>query len=101
MSKCLQKAGGLTNRVHLINESDMPDDGVRALAQRSATANAALVRGDIDGHLALIKPSKDYVLMAPSVGRRLAASAQRIAKTFLARSIPKLTMAMEFPVCAS
>jgi ketosteroid isomerase-like protein len=48
--------------------SDTPDDSVSALAQRSATANAALVRGDIDGYLALIEHSQDYVLMAPFGG---------------------------------
>ena len=48
--------------------SEIPDDGISALVQRSANANAALVRGDIDGYLALIEHSQDYVLMAPFGG---------------------------------
>lgn len=49
--------------------SAMADGEISALAQRSATANAALVRGDIDGYLALIDHSQDYVLMAPFGGQ--------------------------------
>ena len=44
------------------------DGDVAALEQLSAEANAALVRGDIDGYLALIQHSKDYTLMAPLGG---------------------------------
>src|SRR6266851_795472 len=41
---------------------------VANLARRTAEANAALVRGDIDGYLTLIKQAKDYMLMAPFSG---------------------------------
>jgi ketosteroid isomerase-like protein len=41
---------------------------VAALVRRSADANKALVRGDIDGYLALIEHSKDYTLMNPLGG---------------------------------
>jgi ketosteroid isomerase-like protein len=41
---------------------------VANLARRTAEANAALVRGDIDGYLTLIKHAKDYTLMAPFGG---------------------------------
>jgi ketosteroid isomerase-like protein len=41
---------------------------VAALEGRSANANKALVRGDIDGYLALIEHSKDYTLMNPFGG---------------------------------
>ncbi len=45
-----------------------PDQDVAALIRRSADANKALVRGDIDGYLALIEHSKDYTLMKPFGG---------------------------------
>src|SRR5262245_13912549 len=45
-----------------------PGQGVAALVRRSADANKALVRGDIDGYLALIEHSKDYTLMNPFGG---------------------------------
>src|SRR5262245_62042734 len=45
-----------------------PDQDVAALVRRSADANKALVRGDIDGYLALIEHSKDYTLMNPFGG---------------------------------
>jgi len=45
-----------------------PDQDVPALVRRSADANKALVRGDIDGYLALIEHSKDYTLMNPFGG---------------------------------
>jgi len=45
-----------------------PDQDVAALVHRSADANKALVRGDIDGYLALIQHSKDYTLMNPFGG---------------------------------
>jgi ketosteroid isomerase-like protein len=38
------------------------------LTNRSAEANSALIRGDIDGYLALIEHAKDYTLMAPFGG---------------------------------
>ena len=44
------------------------DQDVAALERRSADANIALVRGDIDGYLALIEHAKDYTLMNPFGG---------------------------------
>lgn len=44
------------------------NEDVARLVRNSAEANSALVRGDIDGYLALIKHSKDYVLMSPFGG---------------------------------
>jgi ketosteroid isomerase-like protein len=44
------------------------DKDVATLTRRTAEANAALVRGDIDGYLALIEHAKDYTLMAPFGG---------------------------------
>jgi ketosteroid isomerase-like protein len=41
---------------------------VANLIQRSAEANDALVRGDIEGYLGRIKHSEDYTLMAPFGG---------------------------------
>ena len=38
------------------------------LTRRVADANSALVRGDIDGYLALIEHASDYTLMAPFGG---------------------------------
>jgi ketosteroid isomerase-like protein len=44
------------------------DEDVANLTRRTAEANAALVRGDIDGYLALIEHANDYTLMAPFGG---------------------------------
>jgi ketosteroid isomerase-like protein len=44
------------------------DKDVANLTQRSAEANKALVHGDIDRYLALIKHATDYTLMAPFGG---------------------------------
>jgi ketosteroid isomerase-like protein len=44
------------------------NDNVDHLTQRSAQANAALVRGDIGGYLELIEHASDYTLMAPFGG---------------------------------
>ena len=38
------------------------------LTRRIVEANRALIRGDIDGYLALIEHAKDYTLMAPFGG---------------------------------
>src|SRR5262245_53719602 len=43
-------------------------ESVANLTNRSADANAALIRGDIDGYLALIEHAKDYTLMSPFGG---------------------------------
>ena len=45
-----------------------PNPDVAAIEKRSADANAALVRGDIEGYLALIKHAEDYSLMNPFGG---------------------------------
>jgi ketosteroid isomerase-like protein len=41
---------------------------VANLTKRTAEANSALVRGDIDGYLALIESARDFTLMAPFGG---------------------------------
>ena len=43
-------------------------EDVANLTLRTSEANTALVRGDIDGYLTLIKHAKDYTLMAPFGG---------------------------------
>lgn len=45
-----------------------PNPDVAAIEKRSADANAALVRGDIDGYVALIQHARDYSLMNPFGG---------------------------------
>jgi ketosteroid isomerase-like protein len=52
------------------------------LVQHTAEANAALMRGDISGYLALIKHAEDYTLMAPFGGaptRGFDTSSERLA----------------------
>src|SRR5262245_54420530 len=44
------------------------DEDIVYLTRRSEEANAALIRGDIDGYLALIEHAKDYTLMSPFGG---------------------------------
>jgi ketosteroid isomerase-like protein len=44
------------------------DEDLVYLTRRSEEANAALIRGDIDGYLALIEHAKDYTLMSPFGG---------------------------------
>jgi ketosteroid isomerase-like protein len=44
------------------------DEDVANLTRRTAEANTMLVRGDIDGYLALTKHAQDYTLMAPFGG---------------------------------
>jgi ketosteroid isomerase-like protein len=43
-------------------------DDIANLTRRTAEANTALVRGDIDRYLALVAHAKDYTLMAPFGG---------------------------------
>src|SRR5262245_22227653 len=50
-----------------MNQRPFSED-VANLTQRTAEANMALVRGDIDGYLALTDHAKDYTLMAPFGG---------------------------------
>ena len=50
------------------------------LTRGSEEANAALIRGDLDGYLALIEHAKDYTLMSPFGGtptRRFDTSPER------------------------
>lgn len=44
------------------------EENVTELTKRTAEANSALVRGDIDRYLALVDHAKDYTLMAPFGG---------------------------------
>lgn len=46
----------------------LTETDIANLTRRSAEANAALVRGDINGYLALIEPAKDFTLMQPFGG---------------------------------
>jgi ketosteroid isomerase-like protein len=46
----------------------VPDKDIANLKHLTAEANAALIQGDIDGYLRLIKHSNDYTLMAPFGG---------------------------------
>jgi len=50
-----------------MNPRPLSED-IANLALRIAEANTALIRGDIDGYLALIEHAKDYTLMAPFGG---------------------------------
>ena len=43
-------------------------EDVANLTRQTAEANTALVRGDIDGYLALMQHARDYTLMAPFGG---------------------------------
>lgn len=43
-------------------------ENVANLTRQTAEANTALMRGDIDGYLALIEHAKDYTLMSPFGG---------------------------------
>ena len=49
-------------------EQQVTSDALAGLIQRTADANAALLRGDIRGYLALIPHADDYTLMAPFGG---------------------------------
>ena len=53
-----------------MNPQPLPED-VTKLTQRTAEANTALVRGDVDGYLTLIEHATDYTLMAPFGGASL------------------------------
>ncbi len=44
------------------------DQDIADLVQRTAEANAALIRGDVGGYLALITHAEGYTLMAPFGG---------------------------------
>jgi ketosteroid isomerase-like protein len=49
-------------------QESITDREIRDLVQRCADANAALMQGDIDGYMSLIKHAEDYTLMAPFGG---------------------------------
>ena len=49
-------------------QGSITDKDIQDLVRRCADANAALMRGDIDGYLALIEHADDYTLMAPFGG---------------------------------
>lgn len=67
-------------REHSVNRSDeimgvrfmtpgtITDNDIADLIRHTAEANSALIRGDINGYLALIKHAEDYTLMAPFGG---------------------------------
>ena len=46
----------------------MPTSPVADLIQRSAAANAALMRGDVDGYRAMVPLTSDFTLMSPFGG---------------------------------
>jgi ketosteroid isomerase-like protein len=50
-----------------MNPQSLSED-VANLTQRTAEANTALMRGDIDGYIALIEHAMDYTLMSPFGG---------------------------------
>jgi ketosteroid isomerase-like protein len=50
-----------------MNSQSLSED-IANLTRRTVEANTALIRGDIDGYLALIEHAKDYTLMAPFGG---------------------------------
>jgi ketosteroid isomerase-like protein len=52
---------------NIMNPRPLSED-VANLTRRTAAANTALMRGDIDGYLALIEHAKDYILMSPFGG---------------------------------
>ncbi|HEY3147299.1 MAG TPA: nuclear transport factor 2 family protein [Dongiaceae bacterium] len=63
-------------------QGSITDRDIDDLVQRAAEANAALMRGDISGYLALIKHAEDYTLMAPFGGapaRGFDTSSERLA----------------------
>jgi ketosteroid isomerase-like protein len=63
-------------------QESITDKDIADLVRRTAEANSALMRGDIDGYLALIKHAEDYTLMAPFGGaptRGFDTSSERLA----------------------
>jgi len=63
-------------------EPSITDQDIADLVRRVATANAALMNGDIDGYLALVAHARDYTLMAPFGGaptRGFDTSSERLA----------------------
>jgi len=65
-----------------VAQTTITDEDIADLVRRVATANAALMRGDIDGYRALTKHAPDYTLMAPFGGtptRGFDTSSERLA----------------------
>lgn len=59
--------GVLTSAHCGANTASMEED-VNGITTRSAEANSALIRGDIDGYIELIEHAHDYTLMSPFGG---------------------------------
>lgn len=59
---------GATSGSALAHEGSASDEEVARLARESASANAALMRGDVDGYRALITLAEDFTLMSPFGG---------------------------------
>lgn len=57
-----------TSRSARAHKGSVTDKEVAEITQRSAEANAALMRGDIDTYRALIPHTDDYTLMSPFGG---------------------------------
>jgi ketosteroid isomerase-like protein len=77
-------------------ESPITEEDLADLVRRAAEANAALMRGDMGGYLALIDHAEDYTLMAPFGGpptHGFDASDERLAA--LARYFRAGTTALE------
>lgn len=49
-------------------QAPITDQDLKDLIRRAADANAALLRGDVAGYLALISHARDYTLMSPFGG---------------------------------
>ncbi|MEZ5832566.1 MAG: nuclear transport factor 2 family protein [Dongiaceae bacterium] len=49
-------------------QDNITDQDIAGLVRRVADANAALIHGDIDGYLRLIRHAEDYTLMSPFGG---------------------------------
>jgi ketosteroid isomerase-like protein len=58
----------MTSQHTAVTGASVADEVVADLIRRSADANAALMRGDVDRYRALIPHSADYLLMAPFGG---------------------------------
>ena len=61
-------AVGITACGRGVNDSAVRDEEIADLVQRTADANKALVRGDIDEYISMTRHADDYTLMAPFGG---------------------------------
>ncbi len=64
----LSQIGGTANATNPAEPNAVPD-AVAELVQRSETANAALMRGDVDRYRALVTLTDDFTLMSPFGGK--------------------------------